>query len=229
MPTTGAMMAREVNAVPAASLLVLRGTNPFEVLMLLRHERSSFAPGAWVFPGGMLEDSDVALASEIGGESEVAAMRIAAVRETFEETGVWIGRNVTDAETKRQRLLSGELSFADLHEEAGLDLERLVLTSRWITPEGLPKRFDTWFFVATVDDETVATPEEREAVEVRWVSPSEALEQNRRGKMPMIFPTLRNLEAIAGFARSSDLIDARRGAEIHPIMPVLVNGRPTLL
>jgi 8-oxo-dGTP pyrophosphatase MutT (NUDIX family) len=220
---------RSVTAIPAASLLVLRDNSPLKVLMLLRHERSSFVPGAWVFPGGVLEDSDRMLAAEVGGEPEVTAMRIAAVRETFEETGVWVGRKVKDAETKRQRLLSGELAFAEILEEVGLDLERLVLTSRWITPVGLPKRFDTWFFLATVDDDTIATPEQTECVEARWLSPADALEQNREGKMPMVFPTLRNLEAITGFTRPADLLEARRDAEIHPIMPVLVNGRPTLL
>ncbi len=128
----------EVTPLPSASVLVLRD-NPLEVLMLQRHAGSSFMPNAWVFPGGVVEEGDAAL----GDGSTISTMRVAAARETFEESGVWLGTPLADVETKRRRLLNGEVAFRDLLAEAPVDLERLVWTSRWITPVGVPKRFDT--------------------------------------------------------------------------------------
>jgi 8-oxo-dGTP pyrophosphatase MutT (NUDIX family) len=168
-------------ALPAASIIVLRD-DPFEVLMLRRHGKSSFVPNAWVFPGGAVEPGD-------------ADARAAGVRETFEETGL------------------------------RLDPEALVLTSRWITPEGLPKRFDTYFFLAAVSRDLVVTIDEREIVDAMWVAPSAAL---ARRDLHLVFPTIRNLEAIASFDNTRELIDSRRGATIEPVMPVLVNGTPVL-
>jgi 8-oxo-dGTP pyrophosphatase MutT (NUDIX family) len=116
----------EVTPVPAASIILLRD-DPLEVLMIRRHERSSFAPDVWAFPGGVLEESD-----RIAGRGILLnAMRIAAARELFEETGISLG--------------------------SPLDLERLVWTSHWITPVAMPKRFDTYFFLARVGRDTVTT------------------------------------------------------------------------
>ena len=215
-----------IEPLPAASVLVIR--EPLEILMLRRHEKSSFVPNAWVFPGGITEQLDVDLAREIGDGSELAAMRITAARETFEETGVWLGSPLQDADAKRKRLLAGNLSFRQLLSESSLDLDALVWTSRWITPVGLPKRFDTYFFIVKASADFEATPEDREAVEVTWVHPANALARHAAGEMQMVFPTLRNLEALAGFDDVDALIESRRGMVIEPVLPVLVDGRPTL-
>lgn len=173
-------MAGEVlTPLPAASVIVLRD-DPFEVLLLRRHEKSSFVPNAWVFPGGIAEESD---------------MRATATRETFEETGL------------------------------RLDPEALVATSRWITPEGIPKRFDTLFFVAAVPRDAVVKIDGLEIVESMWIAPAEAL---ARRDLHLVFPTIKNLEAIAAFSNSAELIASRRDAVIEPVQPVLVNGKPTL-
>lgn len=113
-------------------------------------------------------------------------------------------------------------------EEAGLTLapESLVWTSRWITPVGLPKRFDTYFYLARVDRGAEVTIDEREIVESRWMAPAEALE--RRRELSLVFPTIKNLEALAGFTSIDELLESRRGATIEPVLPVLVNGKPTL-
>jgi 8-oxo-dGTP pyrophosphatase MutT (NUDIX family) len=198
--------------------------DPFEVLMLRRHEKSSFVPNAWVFPGGIAEESD----AELGDGSLLDTMRVTAVRETFEETGVWLGAPLADAERKRGELLAGRIAFRDLVAEAPLDLTRLVWTSRWITPAGIPKRFDTYFFLATVSREAVATAEQNEVVAVTWLHPSDALAKHASREMQMVFPTLRNLEAITGFETSAALLDARRNAIVDTVEPVLVNGKPTL-
>jgi 8-oxo-dGTP pyrophosphatase MutT (NUDIX family) len=168
--------------IPAASVIVLRpaeGTEPLEVLMIRRHENSSFVPDAWVFPGGMMEDED-------GGD-----FRVTAARELLEETQI------------------------------AVDPQALVATSRWITPVGLPKRFDTWFFLAKVARDVEVVIQQSEAVEFLWIAPA-------RRDLKMVFPTIKNLEAIAGFESADALIESRRGAVIEPVMPVLVNGRPTL-
>lgn len=213
----------EVTPLPAASVIVVRDA-PFEVLMLRRHEKSSFVPNAWVFPGGIAERSD----AELGDGSVLDTMRVAGVRETFEETGIWLGAPLADAERKRRELLAGTVAFRDLVNEAPLELAKLVWTSRWITPVGIPKRFDTYFFLASVSRDAIATAEQNEVVDVTWIDPQDALAKHAAREMQMVFPTLRNLEAILGFTDTAALLESRRDAVIEPIEPILVNGKPAL-
>jgi 8-oxo-dGTP pyrophosphatase MutT (NUDIX family) len=217
------MAAEVLTPIPAASVLLLRDA-PLEVLMMRRLETSSFVPDSWVFPGGAVEDDDRALA----GGDEVNTMRYAAARELFEESGVWLGLPLRDPEEKRRALLAGERTFRALLAQAPLDLERLVWTSRWITPKGIPKRFDTYFFLATCGRETPATLHESEASEIAWIAPGEAIERHLRREMKIVFPTLKNLEATTGFATAAALMESRRNASIEAVEPVLVDGRPTL-
>lgn len=219
----GGMAGPVLTPLPAASVILLRDA-PLEVLMLRRHGGASFVPNAWVYPGGIAEELD----HEIAHGDVLNALRITALRETFEEAGVWLGAALDDAEHKRRRLLAGSLTMRHLLAEAPADLEKLVWTSRWITPEGLPKRFDTYFFLAGVTRDVVATPEENEAVEVAWISPADALARHAANEMQMVFPTLRNLETLTGFDTVEELMESRRGATIEPVQPVLVDGRPTL-
>ena len=214
----------EVTPVPAASVILLRDAQPsFEVLMLRRHEGASVVPNVWVFPGGMVEQLDREIARERGDGSLLGRMRVAAARELFEETGVWLGAPLENADSKRRRLLAGTLGFRTLLDESPIDFEKLVWTSHWITPAGIPKRFDTYFFVAKADAGAVATVEHVEAVDVRWLSPDDALNE-----LQMVFPTVKNLEALRGFDSIDALIASRRGAKIEPVEPVLVNGKPAL-
>lgn len=213
------MAGTVVTPLPAASVIVLRDA-PLEVLMLRRHANASFMPNAWVFPGGIAEPLD----SELAGGDLLTTMKIAAVRETFEESGIWLGAPLEDAETQRERLLSGAITMHELLEQAPVDFESLVWTSRWITPAGVPKRFDTYFFLAKVSRDVVASVEQNELVDVMWVAPAEVLAS--RFQIP--FPTARNLEALAGFDSAAALMQSRRGAVIEPIEPVLVDGKPML-
>ena len=172
--------------IPAASVIILR--DPLEVLMILRHEKSSFVPSAWVFPGGAVDEAD-------GVAGTMEAARNAAIREVFEETSIRLDSD-------------------------------LVPTSRWITPAGLPKRFDTWFFLARAPRDVEVRLQAAEATDYRWIAPKDALAQKREFKM--VFPTIKNLEAIADAASIDELLASRRGARIEPIEPVLVDGRPVL-
>ena len=207
-------MSQEVTPLPSASAIVLRDA-PLEVLMLRRSDKSSFMPGAWVFPGGIAEEAD-------------GDLRMTAVRETFEESGVWLGEPLSNAEEKRRMLLAGTLRFADLVAEAPVNFSRLVPTSRWITPVGVPKRFDTWFYLAVVSWDVAATAEQNELVDALWITPTEALRRHAEKSMQIMFPTAKNLEAIAGFTDTGTLLASRKGAVIEPIQPLLVNGKPAL-
>jgi 8-oxo-dGTP pyrophosphatase MutT (NUDIX family) len=120
-----------------------------------------------------------------------------------------------------------QAAVREAQEEAGLvlDPESLVPTSRWITPVGLPKRFDTWFFLASVPRDVAVTIDNREMVEWMWIPPDDAL---ARRDLQLVLPTRKNLEAIRDFDDAAALMDSRRGATIEPIEPVLVDGKPTL-
>jgi 8-oxo-dGTP pyrophosphatase MutT (NUDIX family) len=219
----GAGTAAEVVPRRAASVLVLRG-DPVEVLMIRRVETSSFVPSAWVFPGGVVDQIDEEIARETGDGSELATMRIAALRELFEETGVWIGPVPQDAERKRRRLLAGTMTVRHLLEESPVDFDSLVWTSRWITPIGVPKRFDTWFFLMEADASAQATAHAEEAADLTWITPADALARHEAGDFPMVFPTIRNLEEIAGATSPRALLESRRSATIPTILPRLVVG-----
>ena len=178
-----------VTPLPAASVLLLRD-QPLEVLMILRHEASSFVPSMWVFPGGALDPDD-------GPAGDIESLKRAARREVREETAID---------------LTGEL----------------VWTSRWITPSGLPKRFDTWFFLTAVDREIAVRLQESEAVDSVWISPAEALRRHVSGGFPMVFPTIKNLEAIAEFDDRDALLESRRGLTIQAVEPVLAGKKIVL-
>jgi 8-oxo-dGTP pyrophosphatase MutT (NUDIX family) len=208
----GAGEAADMPPIPAASVILLRYAPP-EVLMIRRNSKSTFVPDAWVFPGGVVEATDI----DLGDGTELGTMRVAAARELFEESGIWLGAKLKHAEEKRRALLAGKRTFASLVRESPIDLKKLVWTSRWITPIGVPKRFDTYFFLAIAGHDAIASAENVEAVEVRWIAPSEAIE-----KLQIVFPTLKNLEAIAGFGSAEELLESRRGAEIATTRPVLV-------
>ena len=223
----GAVLTPGATPLPAASVIVVRDS-PLEVLLLRRHEKSSFVPGAWVFPGGIADPIDRALAAELSDGSELAAMRLTAIRESFEETGLWLGAPLADPVARREELRAGTISMRDLVREGSLDLETLIWTSRWITPEGLPKRFDTYFFVAAVSRDAAPSADQDEIEEVVWISPAEALRRHAARAMHMVFPTVRNLETIASFRTASELIESRRGAVIEAAEPVLVDGKPVL-
>ncbi len=208
----GAGGAGESTPIPAASVLLLRD-NPLQVLMIQRHERSSFVPGAWVFPGGAVEEGD----RQLSDGTELGTMQMAAVRELFEETAIWLGSPLVDALAARRDLLEGRRSFDELLRQSPIDLQQLVWTARWITPTGVPRRFDTYFFLAIAPAEFTAAVDQAEAVDLRWIAPEEAM-----ASLQMVFPTLKNLEAIRGVHSAAALLESRRSAEILTTRPILI-------
>lgn len=188
-----------------------------------RSDRSRFAPGAWVFPGGAVEEEDTVSTGQIG--DELLPLRVCAMRELFEETGILPGRNSEDLRQFRRDLLGGRVKFDDLFPDGWPSFEELVWTARWITPEGVPKRFDTWFFLTIVATDALAEPEDAECVDTLWIRPEEALKREKAGELALLFPTIRNLQAIATGATSEELLESRRNAVIQTTRPILiVNG-----
>ena len=222
----GAGEAGDVPVVPAATVMLLRGS-PLEVLLVRRHQKSSFVPDTWVFPGGSVDEDDALSASRLGASSTLRIMQVAAIRELFEETGIWMGGPLADPVETRALLRSGALNFPQL-DLSSIDFDALVWTSRWITPVTIPKRFDTWFFLAAAPPSASAIADASEITEVLWITPEEAL---RREELQMVFPQIRNLEAISGFASIDELLAARRGADIQPVLPrvVVEDGRKKIV
>lgn len=232
----------ETVSIPAATVVVFRRCaegGPPEVLMITRSRAMAFAGGAAVFPGGRVDPSDRTLAATLPGVADLdeAAHRIAAIRETIEETGLVIGvcegLDLAKAARARAMLLEHE-DLAPVLAEMGwsLDLDALIPFARWHPKnEKLPRVFDTRFYLADLG--TGAVELEIDATEntrLFWVGAAEALERAERGEMSVIYPTRRNLERLARFASFED---ARAHAEAVPVRTITPwleqrDGRPWL-
>lgn len=212
----------EEQAIPAATVVVMRerGGLP-ELLMVERASAMSFAGGALVFPGGRVDPGDLALAELQPGDLHENAARIAAIRETLEEAGVAIGLAPAGRMlAMRERLYAGE-PMGELLKEAGaaLALDALVPFARWL-PRGVPhKVFDTRFYLARAPDNAEPKVDGNENVRVFWASARAVLAMADKGEAHIIFPTRRNLERLALFARFDDAVADARAHPIRPITP----------
>jgi 8-oxo-dGTP pyrophosphatase MutT (NUDIX family) len=113
----------------------------------------------------------------------------------------------------------------ELYEEAGIMLagpDELVLFSRWITPAQVKIRFDTWFFLATAPEGAEPVIDGHEIVDARWYAPSEALAAARNGDIFLVFPTIKHLEQLSGFASSHELLEHARSREVRAVQPRVV-------
>ncbi|HJV68349.1 MBL fold metallo-hydrolase [Ideonella sp.] len=186
----------------AASVIVLRdgASGAPEVLLLRRAEREGdMRSGVWVFPGGVLDEEDAALGERCHGDSEVAAndrlglphgalaYTVAALRECFEEVGLlYAADGDVEAALHERELVRTGADFAALCARHGLRLDAgaLAYHSHWLTPPGLPKRFDTRFFVARAPHGQQAVVDAGEALELAWLTPAQALESERGESAP---------------------------------------------
>jgi 8-oxo-dGTP pyrophosphatase MutT (NUDIX family) len=110
----------------------------------------------------------------------------------------------------------------ELHEEAGIDLgeePEMILWSRWITPEVVPIRFDTWFYLALAPPHTPPEPDGEETVDAGWFEPAAALTRHREGELDLVFPTIKQLEALSEFKVAEEALEAARRSEVTPILP----------
>ena len=209
------------DAIPAATLVLVReaASGPPELLMVERAGGMAFAAGAWVFPGGRIDDADRALGAAVG----IDAAAVAAIRETIEETAVPVALTpMPDATPSRdlQNALVAEASFADLLARYGFELDATALLpfARWVPKFHAVRRFDTLFFVARCPEgDWQPRVIEGECAGAAWMSAAELLEREARGEARLIFPTRRNLERLA---QHSSFEDIRADALAHPIEPV---------
>jgi 8-oxo-dGTP pyrophosphatase MutT (NUDIX family) len=218
-------------ARPAATALLVRtGARGLEVFMVQRHRRSGFLPNAWVFPGGRVDEADrlqghprVGGRLSLTGLSEVGAASygVAAVRETFEEAGLWVGEGEVPEE-RRGPLARGEVAVRDLLDEhdARVMLDLLRPWSWWITPVVEPKRFDTRFLVA------LAPPADGkhdggETVDSRWIEPREVLADHELRTFPLAPPTWWTLRELAAYDTAEAAFEAARTGPAVPIQPVM--------
>lgn len=220
--------------IPAATLVVFRnGPNggPPELLMVERSRAMSFAGGMAVFPGGRVDPADRALADALGADdADDAAHRIAAIRETIEETGLApaLRERVTLDRARRMRTVlakSGELGAALRGEGLSLDLAALTPFARWC-PRGVTSHriFDTRFYLADLGTGAVELAVDRtENTRLFWTTAADALAAADRGELAVIFPTRRNLERLAQFA---SFAEAKAQAEAIP--PRLIVPRTEL-
>ncbi|WP_198968961.1 MBL fold metallo-hydrolase [Xylophilus sp. ASV27] len=194
---------------PAATVLLLRDTpQGVEVLMTRRSASASFAPGAYVFPGGGIDPADAqchALAARRDTQDELRLTQaIAAIRESFEELGVLLARrrDGRPAGAADIAALDRQAPFAPQCEAAGLVLaaDTVYVLAHWVTDRDLARRFDVPFLVARMPDGQQPVADEAEQFEPVWVRPADALARHAAGGFFMIFPTIRTLQRLAGYA-----------------------------
>ncbi len=232
---------------PAAAGTVL------EVLMVRRNLRSDFVGGAYVFPGGAVDlldggteaeavcsgRSDAGASALLGFPSGGLAYWVAVVRETFEEAGLLLahrpdGPALLAGDAGEEARFAAERAAVNAGTRRFLDLcrdERLLLNvgdihyfAHWVTPRGAPRRYDTRFFVAAAPAGQIAAHDAGETIAEVWITPDDALARHRSGDIEIIFPTIRNLQAIGRFATSAQLIDAaeRASSAVPAIEPRVV-------
>jgi 8-oxo-dGTP pyrophosphatase MutT (NUDIX family) len=220
---------------PSATVLLVRDRPAFEVLMVKRHHQIDFASGALVFPGGKAEpgDSDPAWETLVTGWSDEGgveqALKISAIREAFEESGVLLARTPDGAPwcaepraaEAREAVAKGRLPFIDLVRDLDLrlDLGAMTVYARWITPPITPKRFDTWFFIATAPEDQLAVCDGWETVDAEWVAPHDALRLAEGGARKIIFPTRMNLQLLAQSGSVDEAIAAAVAREVVVVEP----------
>ncbi len=233
-------MAAESEIIPAATVLLLRDdpTDGLEVFMVVRHHQIDFASGALVFPGGKLApgDTDPELAAYCDGaeglSAEMLSLRICAIRESFEECGVLLARHAGSPDLAgpdviaayddwRGPLDRGERGILELLKAADLRLalDTMVPFAHWITPEFMPKRFDTHFFLAVAPPDQLALHDGREHVDSTWVPPLRVLKEAEAGQWTIIFPTRLNIEKLAKAKSSAEALAQAKADTIATVVP----------
>ncbi len=220
-----------------------------EVFMVRRVIQSDFMPDVYVFPGGSVQQDDLAAEQTPGicqeltpGEADPEGrtalgigVRAAAIRELFEEAGVLLAHQGGDVlavnESNVERFAGYRQAFNDRQgslvemaktEKLVLATERLGYFAHWVTPEGMPKRFDTHFFVTTAPPEQQAAHDQLETSEGIWISPAEALSRAERDEFPIVFATIHQLHDLAAFGSVTEVLRAAATNPVKTHAPILV-------
>lgn len=242
-----------VTPEPAATVMLLRdGPEGIEVLMVERSVKSEFLPDLYVFPGGRVDPEDHELADRVSGlerqgaaeqapsvEAELAmGFFVAAIRETYEETGILLARRRGETQLatpelaarlapRRLAVQDHSVSFREIVESEDLELaaDLLAAHGHWITPEPVPRRFDTLFFAARTPPGQEAAHDGIESTDHVWIRPEDAVAQARRGERRIIFPTRCNLETLCGFESTEAALQASLARSVVPVLPKVVGGK----
>ena len=228
------------NPVFASTVLLIRDTNQgLEVFMVTRNKKIDFAYGALVFPGGKLDinDSDrdlIRRCNDRNLENDYIAMKICAIRETFEETGVFLARAGNDDKiingqrtnklirAYRESLHAGDISLLEIldKEDLTLALDQLTHFARWVTPSFFSRRFDASFFIAKLPNDQLALHDEIESDNSLWIKPDEAIKEADRGQATIDF---------ANFETYDELLLHTKKEKIVTVEPLVneSNGKVT--
>ena len=210
---------------PAATVLLLRDTpdnGGLEVLMTRRSGTASFAPGAYVFPGGGIDALDASPETHATADRRPAqgdlhlTQAIAAIRESFEELGVLLARHTGGprkglmADAHDIAAIDRHLPFAAQCQARGLRLaaDSVYLLAHWTGDRDLPRRFEVPFLVARMPEGQEPVADETEQFEPVWVRPADALARHEAGQFFMIYPTIRTLQRLAKFDATQAVLDA---------------------
>ena len=247
-------MAPVKRPLDSATVILTRESSQgqFKVFLMRRHRDQNFMGGAYVFPGGRLDeaDCDLDLVPHTRGFTGAEAQRrlqepdlpedkalglfFAALRETFEESGILLAYDASgqiidlaEGETAgrfagyRLQIHDHRLSLREMAEQERLTFAPDLLTpySHWITPEIESKRFSTRFFLARQPLEQIPFHDTMEMTKSQWLSPSTAMEQQKEGQILLMPPTLKTLEELNEFDSLDDLFLAARSREIRTVLP----------
>ncbi len=229
----------------ASTVLLLRDTAAGLQVYVLRRQRSmAFAGGMYAFPGGSVDPRDHDRAVAWAGpspqqwatwlvcdEAQARSLVCAAVRETFEESGVLLAGESPDTvvkdttgadwEADRADLAAHRLAFADFLQQRGLVVRTDLLGAwaHWITPSFEPRRYDTRFFVAALPSGQRTRDVSGEADSVEWVAPGEAVRRTEAGRIRMLPPTFTALREMAGFTDAASVLAAAPSRPMPTVVP----------
>ena len=240
----------KLSLIPAATVLMIRDIDDgMEVLMVKRSKKPPFE-NLFVFPGGKIDeaDKDINISNLCDGLNDQEASKklglshgglsywVACVRECFEEVGILFAKksngedlDLTGFEKEkydnyRDRLIRHEINLCDICIEEDLKLNMLNIApfSHWITPNIETKRFDTRFFIAHLPNNQIEKHDGTELTHSVWINPKEALEKAFNGEMPMIMPTIKNLQKCENYNSCAELLKYQHqlsSSDIPPILP----------
>ena len=238
------------NLVSAATIILIRDVSSVsEVFMIKRATKSNFG-GAWVFPGGKVdnEDSENNILDYCQGLDDKQASSIlslnegglgywvACVRECFEESGVLLAYKENGHLFKpsldekiilndlRRQLNDDSIVFIDILKKLNLRLalDRILYLSHWVTPKIESRRYSTRFFITSIANDQEAIHDGYEAVDSLWIKIEKALNDYEQGTFPIIMPTIKNLEAIAGYPSTLSILEDKESilpSDILTIVP----------
>lgn len=249
-------MAEGIPVTPRPASAVVLAREPagggIEVFMVRRHVRSEFVPDAFVFPGGSVSAGDsetervpgLCSPAPDGPVALGTGFRVAAIRECFEEAGVLLARrgdstliispeDVERYAAYRDGLYGNIETMRSITEREGLVLATgdLLHWAHWITPDALPKRFDTHFFLATMPSGQEAAHDRLETTDGVWIAPKRALERFAQDEFPLVFATIHQLQELTGLASIRDARDRFGAGPVHAVQPHVVwrDGQAVIL